>query len=228
VPAGFEDYVLLSQLQAAEIMKYTVEHLRRDSEYCSGVIIWQLNDCWPVIPCSAVDYNGRWKALQYYKKRFFAPVLISARDEGTRVQLWVSNERREPFDGNVEWQLADARGTELRSGRLPVTAAAGQSRACASLDFTDLVTAGNRDRVCLFCRLLSGAADIGAGTVLFLLPKDFHFERPQINVTSRTAATGTRSASRRTASPSPSSSTRGPATASSLTTGLTCHPAGPG
>jgi beta-mannosidase len=182
VPADFDDYVLLSQLQAAEIMKYTVEHLRRDSEYCSGVIIWQLNDCWPVISCSAIDYEGRWKALQYYKKRFFAPVLISARDEGTQVQLWVSNEAREPFTGDIEWQLADASGTELRSGRLPVTAAPGQSHACASLDFTDVLTADNRDRVCLSYRLLAGETEISAGTVLFVLPKDFHFERPQIKV----------------------------------------------
>jgi beta-mannosidase len=109
-------------------------------------------------------------------------VLISARDEGTRVQLWVSNERREPFAGDVEWQLTDARGSALRSGRLPVTAAPGQSLACADLDFTDLLTAGNRDRVSLGYRLLSGTAEIGAGTVLFVLPKDFHFERPQIEV----------------------------------------------
>jgi beta-mannosidase len=180
VPTDFEDYVLLSQLQAAEIMKYTVEHLRRDSEYCSGVILWQLNDCWPVVSCSGFDYEGRWKALQYYKKRFFAPVLISAFDEGSRVQLWVSNERREPFAGDIEWQLADAHGTALRSGRLPVTVTAGQSRACVNLDFADVLTAGNRDRVCLGYRLLAGTTEIGAGTVLFVLPKDFHFQRPQI------------------------------------------------
>ena len=182
VPTDFEDYVLLSQLQAAEIMKYTVEHARRDSDYCSGVIVWQLNDCWPVISCSGIDYEGRWKALQYYKKRFFAPVLISARDEGAHVQLWVSNEQREPFSGNVEWQLTDARGSALRSGQLPVTAAPGQSLACADLDLTDLLTAANRDRVSLGYRLLSGTAEIGAGTVLFVLPKDFHFERPQLEV----------------------------------------------
>jgi beta-mannosidase len=180
VPTSFEDYVLLSQLQAAEIMKYTVEHLRRDSEYCGGVILWQLNDCWPVISCSGLDYEGRWKALQYYKKRFFAPVLISPRDEGSRVQLWVSNERREPFTGDVEWRLETARGRVLRRGRLPVTAAAGQSLACTDLDLTDLLTADNRDRVTLGYRLLSGAAEISGGTVLFVLPKDFRFERPQI------------------------------------------------
>jgi beta-mannosidase len=182
VPGDFADYVLLSQLQAAEIMKYSVEHLRRDSEYCSGVILWQLNDCWPVVSCSGFDYAGRWKALQYYKKRFFAPVLISACDDGPRVRLWVSNERRDQFTGDVEWELADASGSALRSGRLPVTAAAGQSLACADLDFADALTDGNRDRVHLSYRLRSGEAEIGAGTVLFALPKDFRFQRPQFEV----------------------------------------------
>ena len=70
----------------------------------------------------------------------------------------------------------------MRSGRLPVTAEAGQSLACADLDFADVLTAGNRGRVYLVYRLLSGETEVGAGTVLFVLPKDFHFERPQIKV----------------------------------------------
>jgi beta-mannosidase len=109
-------------------------------------------------------------------------VLISARDEGAQIQLWVSNERRKPFTGDIEWQLADASGRELRSGSLPVTAAPGQSHAYASLDFTEVLTSENRDRVYLGYRLLAGETEIGAGTVLFVLPKDFHFERPQIKV----------------------------------------------
>jgi beta-mannosidase len=109
-------------------------------------------------------------------------VLISARDEDDRVQLWVSNERREQFTGAVEWQLEDSRGSALRSGRLPVTAAPGQSLACADLDFTDLLAADNRDRVHLGYRLLSGATEVSAGTVLFTLPKNCHFERPRIEV----------------------------------------------
>ena len=48
VPKNFEDYVFLSQVQAGEIMRYTVEHFRRDGAYCRGMILWQLNDCWPV------------------------------------------------------------------------------------------------------------------------------------------------------------------------------------
>ena len=43
-----------------------------------GAIVWQLNDCWPVISWSSVDYCGRLKALHYYAKRFFQPLMISS------------------------------------------------------------------------------------------------------------------------------------------------------
>ncbi len=42
-----------------------------------GSIYWQLNDCWPVASWSSIDYYGRWKALQYYARRFYAPILVS-------------------------------------------------------------------------------------------------------------------------------------------------------
>ena len=47
-----------------------------------GAIYWQLNDCWPVASWSSIDYFGRWKALHYEAKRFFAPVLLSCCEEG--------------------------------------------------------------------------------------------------------------------------------------------------
>ena len=46
-----------------------------------GAIYWQLNDCWPVISWSSIDYYGRWKALHYYAKRFFAPVMLSCEEQ---------------------------------------------------------------------------------------------------------------------------------------------------
>lgn len=41
VPTNFEDYVYLSQLMAAEIMKFTAETYRRQSAFNRGTIIWQ-------------------------------------------------------------------------------------------------------------------------------------------------------------------------------------------
>ena len=110
VPKDFSDYVYLSQLQTGEIMKYSVEHLRRQSGYCNGVILWQLNDCWPTVSWSGIDYFGRWKAQQYYTRRFYAPVLVSALDADAKVGFWVTNHTPVGFSGTLHWRLADNAG----------------------------------------------------------------------------------------------------------------------
>ena len=80
--AGLGTLLYTSQLLSAEAMKYGVEHWRRHRGQCMGAIVWQLNDCWPVASWSSIDYFGRWKALHYYEKRFFAPVLLSCEEKG--------------------------------------------------------------------------------------------------------------------------------------------------
>lgn len=89
VPRGFAQYVYMSQMMAGEILRHTVEHLRRDRGFNRGVLLWQHNDCWPVVSWAGVDYCGRWKGQQYYVRRMFAPVLVSARLERGRAELFV-------------------------------------------------------------------------------------------------------------------------------------------
>ena len=71
--------VYASQVLQAEFIKVVAEHLRRDRPRTMGSIFWQLNDCWPVVSPSSIDYYGRWKALQYYARRFYSPLLVSSR-----------------------------------------------------------------------------------------------------------------------------------------------------
>ncbi|MDR1540410.1 MAG: hypothetical protein LBU32_20910 [Clostridiales bacterium] len=180
VPSRFEDYVYLSQLQAGEIMKYSVEHFRRDSEYCSGVITWQLNDCWPVVSWSGIDYYGRWKALQYYAKRYFAPVLVSALEEGLAASLWVSNHSSAPFSGMLCWQLRDSHGSVIQQGEAQVDALPGSSSVYAKTNFESIIASGEEGKRYLEYRLLQDGQNIGCGTALFVRANEFAFEMPEI------------------------------------------------
>ncbi|MGM9588214.1 MAG: glycosyl hydrolase 2 galactose-binding domain-containing protein [Candidatus Limivicinus sp.] len=184
VPKDFSDYVYLSQLQAGEIMRYSVEHFRRDNGYCRGVILWQLNDCWPVVSWSGIDYYGRWKALQYYIKRFYAPVLLSACEEGDKATLWLSNETREDCAGTVGWRLLTTDGTVLDEGSREFTVAAGQSCPSVRLDYTGILEDTNRNGTYLHFWFETEQTKT-EGTVLFVLPKAFAFRMPHI----RTAIT---------------------------------------
>src|SRR5512133_3054490 len=87
MPKDFPQLVYLSMVLQAEGIRYGVEHWRRYKNRVGGIIYWQFNDCWPVASCSSLDYFGRWKALHYLARRFFAPVLLSVEDFEEKAQM---------------------------------------------------------------------------------------------------------------------------------------------
>ena len=77
-PANIDEFIYLSQLMQARAIRKNVEHLRANSKINSGALFWQFNDCCPSISWSCIDYAYRKKALYYYARNFFAPVLVTA------------------------------------------------------------------------------------------------------------------------------------------------------
>lgn len=181
VPQDFSDYILLSQIQAGEIMRYTIEHFRRDNRYCRGLAIWQFNDCWPVVSWSGIDYFGRWKALQYYLKRCYSPVLISAEDVDTSVRLWLTNETTCRVFGVLCWKLMCGSDV-LDQGSLSVTVAPGESESKMDLDYSSLIDGHGRDRTYLRYSFKWNDG-VQRGTVLFTKAKNFQFEKPELCIT---------------------------------------------
>ena len=81
-PKDYAALAYLSQLNQAYCMKIGIEHFRRSMPRTMGALYWQINDCWPVASWSSLEFGGRWKALQYEAKRFFAPALVSVHVPG--------------------------------------------------------------------------------------------------------------------------------------------------
>ena len=77
-----------------------------------GSIYWQLNDCWPVASWSSIDYYGRWKALQYYARRFYAPILVSPHLKAGPSRSMSSRTKR-PATGDLRLRLMDFDGKVL-------------------------------------------------------------------------------------------------------------------
>ena len=193
-PARMEELVYASQLLQAQAMQYGVEHWRRNRGRCMGAVVWQLNDCWPVASWSSIDYYGRWKALHYYEKRFFAPVLISCHEEGILSQntnvnaepfaleksahLNVSNETREEFRGTAQWSLRRPDASVIESGSFDVVCPALSAVWLPKQDFSHY---GTYD--CYYSyRLLDEEGNVvGQGSVLFCAPKHFKFADPNLN-----------------------------------------------
>ena len=82
VPEDADDILYLSQQQQALCIRTAVETWRSLSPWCRGILYWQLNDNWPVASWSSIEYGGKWKALHYHAKRFFAPVAVFSDTNG--------------------------------------------------------------------------------------------------------------------------------------------------
>ena len=120
MPKDFPALVYLSMVLQAEGIRFGVEHWRRNKQRISGILYWQLNDCWPVASWASLDYYGRWKALHYAARRFYAPVMLSILDEGLKMSVHVTSDVKEPVSGLVKWQLVTLDGAVLQAGEAPV------------------------------------------------------------------------------------------------------------
>lgn len=184
-PYSFEHLVYLSQLLQAESMRFGVEHFRRNSknDRCMGTLYWQTNDCWPVASWAGIDYYGRWKALHYKSKRFYAPVLLSADIEDSKVNLCVVNDANDAFCGRVEWRLADSEGNVIKSGMYDVTAESLDVSEFTTLDFSDYITCYKDKTNLVFNYKLFGAdVEISSECQLFVKPKHFEYKKPEVNI----------------------------------------------
>jgi beta-mannosidase len=171
-PKDFDSLLYVSQLLQAEAMRYGVEHWRRHRGRCMGSVYWQLNDCWPVASWSSIDYYGRWKALHYAAKRFYAPIILSAEETGTLVKLAVTNDTLQPVKGTIVWRLRNAVSQVLLEDRLELTVDAMSAEWCAELDLSESVGEQANDRYMDYELIVDGES-VSGGAVLFVRPKHF-------------------------------------------------------
>lgn len=192
-PNSFDDLLYASQLMQAEAIRYGVEHWRRNRGRCMGAIIWQLNDIWPVASWASIDYYGRWKALHYAAKRFFAPVMISAEEEGELSQnpkineyhpapleksfrLNVCNETLRDVTGEVVWALRTPDGAIVRQNQQTLTIPAMSAKWLEKVDCADASLTGH---YISFAFVVDDVA-VSEGTCIFCAPKHFEFTDPQL------------------------------------------------
>lgn len=191
-PTQFPVLLYTSQMLQAEAIKYGVEHFRRNRGRCMGAIYWQLNDCWPVASWASIDYHGRWKALHYYAKRFFAPVMISCEEQGwmsaaadmnrqhfefeKSIRLNVTNETLSDRTVTVKWALRNANSSIVHQEETYVNVPALSS---VWLDKVELPEVDYFSQYVSYEAWENGSC-ISEGTVIFSYPKYFRYQNPNL------------------------------------------------
>jgi beta-mannosidase len=176
LPSDFPSLVYLSQVLQAEAMRTAVEHWRRQWPRTAGALYWQLDDCWPVASWASLDSFGRWKALHYGARRFFAPLTLSV-EPGERLSgtvaaamalgetglagtasatVWIHNDLLTEQGGELRWSLETLDGAVLQQASEAVQVAANMALPLRRLDFTSLLSgsrAPSRRNVALVAEL---------------------------------------------------------------------------
>jgi beta-mannosidase len=181
LPKDFAALVYLSQLLQLEAMRTGVEFWRRHPA-TSGALYWQLNDCWPVISWASIDYTGRWKALHYASRRFFNPLLLAIEDAGTRMGIFVTNDRLTSWTGAVRWSLETLRGERLAGGEEQISIDPLTTAPVQRLDFGEDITAANRRQVILVCDLRQDGEPLQTAIATFAPTKHLALEDPRLSV----------------------------------------------
>ena len=177
-PSSFEDLVYLSQLLQADAIKYGVEHFRRQRGYCMGSIYWQFNDCWPVASWSSVDSLGRYKALHYAAKKFYAPVAMGLFLENGRLAVNISNETMADFRGHIQLSLCRSDLTVLDQVRAEAAVEALTARDV----FTYKVPESDPYETYLYVDLYDGAGNFLMRQTELLVPaKHFSWLPPHLD-----------------------------------------------
>ncbi len=179
-PKDFESFLYVSQVLQAEGIKIGAEHLRRIKPHNMGSLFWQLNDCWPVASWSSIDYTGRWKALQYYARRFYSDILVSPQEDHGDIQVFVVSDRLRPVAAQLRLTLLDFAGNKLWSKEDEIEIAARSSGAYSILPLNTLLAGKDPKGVFLFTELLIGGKPVSSNEHFFQPYKDLSLPRPQI------------------------------------------------
>jgi beta-mannosidase len=182
VPKDFGAFLYMSQVLQATVIKYGAEAHRRAWPHNAGSLYWQLDDCWPVASWSGIDYFGRWKALHYAARRFFAPVLVSPVEDNGNVRVFVVNDRRADLRARLVLRVVDFEGKELSRQQHDVVAKGASSAVVWSAWKKDVLRGADPARVVLVAELFEGNTSLSRNLHFFMKTRDLDLPAPDVQI----------------------------------------------
>jgi beta-mannosidase len=203
LPADFNSTLWVSQIQQGMAMKYAVEHWRRSMPRGMGTLYWQLNDNWPVASWSSLDYFGRWKALHYMARNFFAPLLVSGLEDAQKgtVEIHVTSDLLKNTNAKLKWTLTDVSGKILARDAKNVRVPALKNTRLQTINTAKQLKAYGPRNLLLWLELFQDGKLVSKSLVHFARPKHMELAAPNIGVVVKPAGKGAFSVTLKAAKP---------------------------
>lgn len=179
-PKNFESFLYVNHVLQAEGIKFALEGHRRASPFCMGSLYWQINDCWPVASWSSTDYYQRWKALQYFVKKGFEPVLVSPFTDKDSLKVDIINDRLTEIKAQLVVTVLDFEGKEIRKDVNEVTVPANSSHTFFASKTVEFLKKVQPAKQFLLVELVENGAVISNNTLYFKPIKDVLLPKPEV------------------------------------------------
>ncbi len=110
-PRSLEEYAYMSQIVQAEAFKFFVESFRSRKWRRTGIIWWNIMDCWPQFSDAVVDYYFCKKLAYHYIRRSQENICLMMDDHTGELVLYGVNDTQE--DVHVTFSVVDADTDEV-------------------------------------------------------------------------------------------------------------------
>lgn len=173
MPTAFDMTLRASQILQGMAITYAVEHWRRGMPRSMGALYWQHNDCWPVASWASIDYHGRWKALHYMARHFFAPMLISGVEDPEKqtVDVHVTSDLQQSLPALLNWVATDVTGGVLDSGEQRVQTPVNGNLKAMTIDLKRVIKQAGKRNVMVWLELSAEGREKCTSLVTFVKPK---------------------------------------------------------
>jgi beta-mannosidase len=138
LPNVMQDWHWAMSLNQAVAIRTAVEWFRSLQPHCMGTILWQLNDCWPVVSWAAIDGYGRLKPLWYAVRDAYSARLLTIQPSSSGLRLAAINDSADDWDATATVKRISFDGTALALEAIELHVPAFSAE---SIDLSNLLTA---------------------------------------------------------------------------------------
>jgi len=181
IPDSLNDYIYVSQLLQAEGITLAIEAQRRAKPYCMGSLYWQLNDCWPVVSWSGLDYYGRRKALHYFARKVFSPLLISATEDKGWMKIFLVSDKLHQLTGNLQLRLTDFDGNVIKDTLYQTEISSNTSQCVYDYDLDKLTGKLDKRKILMECLFFTNDTLAARNLHFFVPPKELNLPDSKVN-----------------------------------------------
>lgn len=171
-PRNFEDFVYIGLVMQGNGMEESVEAMRRGRPYCMGALYWQINDDWPVVSWSSIDYYGNWKAQHYRMRNVYAPLALGVKFQDDELRYYTMSDYLEDVDNlKLTVQVVDFTKGVVKQLTEKVSAEANSSRIVKTYNVLELIPETDKANTMIRAWLSNGKGEI-------ISTKDYFFYWP--------------------------------------------------